>query len=158
MTTIAYRDKMMAADSCLSSGEESMRYVGDVVKIFRLKDGSLFGASGDGECQAIINVLESGIPDHEIAATLAAEVQLECECILVRPDGRTFWIVTGDGYGEFTNFNDKFCACGTGQDFAYGAMEHGATALEAVQCAAKRHNFTRGPFMSVSLMDGNNRV
>lgn len=150
MTTVAYRDNIMAGDSCLSTGDENTIYVGDVDKVFRLKDGSLFAASGDSECQQIMRVLESGAKDHKIPGLLA-KIKSESECMLVRPDGRMYWIVVDDGYGEFTEFKDQFCAIGSGKDFAYGAMEAGASALEAVRCASRRHAFTRGPFMFMDL-------
>lgn len=156
MTTVAFRDGIMAGDSCLSTGDDSVIYVGNVDKVFRLKDGSLFSASGDAECQPIINVLESGIQDSAIPGALA-ELKSESECMMVRPDGRLYWICVSEGYGEFTEFKDEFCAIGTGKDFAYGAMEWGASALDAVICASRRHAFTRGPFMSMSL-SGNGGV
>lgn len=156
MTTIAYRFGLMAADSCLTEGDEhNTRYVGHVDKIFRLKDGSLFGGSGDAECQAIINILQSRAPDEKKAGLLA-QVDCECECLLVRPDGRMFWIATDTDYGEFTEFRDEFAAVGSGKDWAYGAMEvrPDVTALEAVQAASRRHAFSRAPFMTMELNPG----
>lgn len=155
MTTIAYRNGWMAADSMLTQGDENNTiYVGDVDKIIRLDDGSLLGLSGDAEGQHVVNVLnDKRIGRKHIAASLA-EIDSEVNALLVRPDGTMWWVATnGEGYAEYYQFRDRFAAIGTGKELAYGAMEvrDDVTALEAVQAAARRHAFTAGPFTAVEL-------
>lgn len=155
MTTIAFRDGLMASDSCLVCEDKAgnARYTGLVDKIYALKDGSLLGMSGDAEGQPVIDILESGATNEEMVGLLA-EVDCVCECLLVRTDGKMFHLSVGEEWAEFIEFRDKFAAVGTGRDFAYGAMECDATALQAVQAASRRHPFTRPPFVVMTLKDG----
>lgn len=155
MTTVAYRcdTREMAADTCLTEGDEtSTMYTGEVDKIFRLNDGSLLGMSGDSEAQHICNILnDPEIPEHEIAIALN-EVASECSCLLVRPDGRMIYVSTnGEGWGEYTPFRDTMACVGTGKQFAYGAMEAGASAQRAVEISCKRQAFTKPPIQVVQL-------
>lgn len=149
MTTIAFRDGIMAADSCLTEEleDDNAIYVGDVNKIYRLDDGSLLGMSGDAEGQCVLNILNDlAIPESLIADHLAS-LQHTRSCILVRPSGQLYWVGTGEDSAAYTPFTDRFAAVGTGKQFAYGAMEHGATAYEAVDAACRRHAFTRPPIV-----------
>lgn len=156
MTTIAYRGGVMASDSMLSQADHDNGYiVGSVNKIYTLSDGSLLGLSGDAEAGDVILALESVKGRDPMAADLMY-VGADCEGILVRPDGRTFWLDTSEsvesetgesenGYAALTLFIDDFAAIGSGKWIAYGAMEHGATAEQAIECACRRHCFSRGP-------------
>ncbi len=146
MTTIAYRAGTLASDSMLSCSDEDNGYiVGCVEKIFTLSDGSLLGLSGDADAFDVIAALEGAVDRDPIANDLV-NVGAECEGILVRPDGRTFWLDTAEeGYVSLSEFTDEFAAIGSGKLFAYGAMEFGATAAQAVECACRRHCFSRGP-------------
>jgi 20S proteasome alpha/beta subunit len=144
----------MATDSCLTEevGDKHCFYAGDVQKIYRLKDKSLLGMSGDADAQAVMNLLEDdSIPDHKMTDALASLTGYECSCLLVRQSGQMFWVSTEEDSAAFTPFSDEFAAVGSGKQFAYGAMEFGATALEAVVAASRRDSFTRGPFIEVHL-------
>lgn len=157
MTTIAYRDRIMASDSCLTEGDEkeNVRYIGEVDKLYRMPDGGILGLSGDAEASDVIAILARNEPCQRIVNRLA-KVGCECEGLLVRPNGRMFWIATDNGdFAEFYEFRDRFAAVGSGKDWAYGAMEGhpDVSALQAVEAAARRHAFTRGPFFTMHLMD-----
>ena len=49
------------------------------------------------------------------------------------------------------SFTDKFIAVGSGQQYAYGAMEVGATASVAVEAATRRDLASAPPVVSVAL-------
>ncbi len=136
----------MASDSMLSESDESNGFVvGNVEKIYTLTDGSLLGLSGDAEASDVIAALEAVVDRDPVAADLVA-VDAESEGLLVKPDGRTFWLNTSEeGYVALSLFSDDFAAIGSGKWIAYGAMEFGASAAEAVECACRRHCFSRGP-------------
>lgn len=153
MTTIAFRDNIMVCDSCLcETGNDNTIYIGDVEKIYRLADGSLLGMSGDAEGQALINILnDSSIAPEKMCDALASLVGYDSHCLQVRPDGQMIWVSTGEEAAAYTPFRDRFAAIGTGKLLAYGALEMDATALEAVEAAARRHAYTRPPFISVEL-------
>lgn len=132
--------------------EDHTIVIGYAPKIIRLLDGSLFGLSGDAECQHIINVLnDSTIPQDQIALALG-QVKSESNSLLVRPDGQMVWISTnGEGWGEYSPFTDKFAAVGTGRQFAYGAMEADASAEKAVEIACRRTCYSGPPITVVRL-------
>lgn len=154
MTTVAFRDGIMAADSCLSEvdGEDNNTiFVGDVQKIYRLNDGSLIGMSGDAEGQCVLNLLnDKAIAETKMADALASLIHVR-SCLLVRPSGQMIWVSTGEDSAAYTPFQDRFAAVGTGKQLAYGAMERDATALQAVVAASRRHAYTRAPFVEVVL-------
>lgn len=152
----------MVADSCLTEGKapENTLYVGSVDKIFRLRDGSLIGLSGDAEGTEIVQIFDDNLDDP--LAVLAGLTTVTCECrgLVVRPDGRMFWLATNDpgdeetsGYAEYMQFRDDFAAVGTGAWIAYGAMEgrKDVSAREAIEAACRRHPYTRPPILEMSL-------
>lgn len=178
MTTIAYRDRVMAADTMLTEklelhqirvgnlgrkgeggglhavvDEDHTMAVGYAPKIIRLFDGSLLGMSGDAEGQFIINVLNSNLPESALAEALT-KCPSECTCLLVRPSGQMVWVWTsGSGWAEYLPFVDKFAAIGTGRQFAYGAMEADKSAEEAVAIACRRTCYSGPPIQVVRLDD-----
>ena len=101
MTTIAYRDGVMAADSRAYSGTRFP--VGSKVKCRRLEDGTLLGISSTvpGEAEAVARWFEAGAdpkagPASEPKHTLLA----------VRPNGEVFYsddsyFLSGPLSGEF---------------------------------------------------------
>jgi len=128
MTTIAFRDGILAADGRVTFGD---LIVGDTCrKITRLSDGSLFALCGDDTHeQAIIGWLE-GVgprPDGE-----------EFTAIHVRSGGAIF-VYHGDGEAFRPYPYTKFAAWGSGAELAIGAMEMDATAAQAVTVACRRN-------------------
>lgn len=137
MTTIAWRDGVLAADGRVTYGG-SLILTDSCKKIRRLSDGSLFALCGDPVLEErLIEWLENceegeSLPPHGKDFT----------AILVDPDGA---LSTYEGSGDrFMPMYDGFAAFGSGMDFAYGAMEAGATAEEAVKAASRRNVSTGG--------------
>lgn len=136
MTTIAYRDGVLAADGRSTSGH---LIVNDkTTKIHRLSDGVLFALAGNDAYEApMLYALEEGGPlpayDFDNDGGFIA--------VLVEVDGT---LKTYEGEGDFSYVTDQFAAFGSGADFAYGAMEMGATAERAVQVACRRDKNSGG--------------
>lgn len=134
MTTIAYRDGVLAADGRVTMN--GLIVTDECRKITRLSDGSLFALCGDDVLEPrIIKWLEDceeGPPPQGKDFT----------AILVEVDG-SLHVFNGVGDFNLQPYPD-FAAFGSGLELAYGAMEVGATAEEAVVAAARRDSRTGG--------------
>lgn len=125
MTTIAYRDGALAADTLINSGSGGR--AGFTCKIARGPKGTLGGSAGR----------------LEDAALFRTWVERDCtgdqpsfsdgfDAILVRPDG---WLCYVGEKGRIVPFKAEFAAVGSGEQYAMGAMAAGASAEEAVRAA-----------------------
>lgn len=134
MTTIAYRDGVLAADSmCSTNGT----YLASVDKIHRLDDGRIVGLCGQsGVCRMVVNWLNGGEKP-----VLAADDNLNA--IIVNPDGGLALL---DKHLVLIPCRAPFLADGSGREIALGAMAAGATAEHAVEIACR---FDNGSFLPV---------
>lgn len=129
MTTIAYRDGMMAADSRAYAGRNAP--LGIKTKIRRLDDGTLVGCSSSepGQAEAVMDWYAQG------CASRPAFKEPKFTLLVVKPDGSAFYAES-----EFYlsgPFRAPFYAIGSGEAFAQGAMHFGATAHQAVEIASR---------------------
>ena len=140
MTTIAYRDGVLAADSLVTLG--STKAHGSYQKIKRIGDCLVGTAGSVADCQAFVHWLQAGDDDKpppkgEYSALIIGPNgqvrELECGNIMPRPRGA------------------KFFALGSGGPFALAAMYAGATATEAVKIAAKIDTNTGLPVKTLKL-------
>lgn len=137
MTTIAYRDGVMAADSQVTSGNRKLR----TSKARRLKGGGLIGGTGNlAHVLKLFRWADGGLrrgnkPEFPDGGA-------DAECLLVKADG-TVWLL--DEELEPMQFEDPFLAIGSGGPYAMAAMECGRTPEEAVEVAAKFDAATSGP-------------
>lgn len=144
MTTIVYKDGVMAADSrAYSGGAEGM---GEKVKIRRLSDESLIGCSTiiPGLSEAMIDWIESDMkgdtPNRKDKAFSA---------IMVSPEGKVYMmsnesLIAGP-------LKADFFATGTGADYAKGAMMMGASAKQAVKIAKRLDVWSDGKVRTLRL-------
>lgn len=137
MTTVAYRDGVLAGDTRVTTGDrintEKQR------KVWKLKDGFLFGAAG-------------GIEDIErlkIAIKMGNEppALTDISAILISPQSQIFLY---EGH-TWVKQPDKYYAVGTGHDLAMTAMDCGADAVTAVRMGIKRDTKSGGRVLSVRL-------
>lgn len=138
MTTIAYRDGVMAADSLSTSDGIAM---GTVAKAIRREDGAMCGAAGSTSLiRALLAWFENGEggdkPDLKDNGAQA---------LIIRPTGSTEW---HDEFG-FHVISAPFFAIGSGRDVALGAMAAGASAEEAVEHAIRFDINSGGPIVVV---------
>lgn len=155
MTTIAYKDGMMACDSCWTLNSTQ---VTSLSKITRLASGGLLGQAGDNdgrEMEAFLGKVRAprGLPLRKELL----ELRLSFSGLLVLPTGHVYRVdcrenpTDYDDEVGFTTISKKFAACGSGWELALGAMAAGKTAREAVLIAAEFDINTRTPVHSMRL-------
>jgi ATP-dependent protease HslVU (ClpYQ) peptidase subunit len=139
MTTIAYDGKALAADRCVSVGVSRNKGDAKIRKVVIPGRGKVpfgIGACGDGFhatllLDAIANSTEPpdytkyGIEDP------SGSVAIACQ------KGKV-WLINSNG--DWLRINEKRMSIGGGFEFAIGAMEAGASAIDAVRIASRRSN------------------
>lgn len=134
MTTIAYRDGVMAADSKVGCGT-TVR--GEIQKLYRV-NGNVIGFSGAlGTGLRFLRWVEAGMPDDR--PSLPHDDGFRG--LLARSDGVC---LTFDSDLMAQQIDAPFHACGSGVEIALGAMAAGASAEEAVKIAAQYDVYTGG--------------
>lgn len=143
MTTIAYRDGVMAADTQCSSGNRKFR----ISKIKRLKCGGLLG--GSGSLAAMLKIqrwAEAGFSADD--APEFGDDGGDFEALIVRGDGTVYLL---DDEMELMPVTDELIAVGSGGPYAVAAMHCGLTPAEAVDVAAHYDPGTGGPVHEMRL-------
>ncbi|WP_316196603.1 hypothetical protein [Bradyrhizobium sp. SZCCHNS3053] len=124
MTTVAYKDGMMAADTLMIKGSTKF---GHVTKIVKRDDGALCGGSGNlNWVQAFHRWFLDGCVD-------APPELSEYDNGLIARKGDPEVEVYEQG-GSF-RFKANWTAIGSGKEYAFGAMCAGASAEDAVLIA-----------------------
>jgi 20S proteasome alpha/beta subunit len=146
MTVIAYssKHKILAADSRCT--DALGMHITNCQKIYRLANGALLGSSGDSDERDVRALLSKATPRKMPTRSQLAELKSHFCGILVFPRGQVFtvdiWHREFDHDGEWAAsvdaIRDEIVAAGCGAQFAYGAMEVGATPIEAVRAACRR--------------------
>ena len=151
MTTIVYRDGILAADTRAYSGDRSP--IGQKQKIFQV-------TNSDGTTSSVgISTPHPGFSE-EIKAWFLNDKNPD-----FRPElaGRGFSALEILNDGTVLFYNDNFTASGpltadwfaigSGQDFAIGALEMGATAQQAVVASAKNDAWTGGVVQHIIVLE-----
>lgn len=142
MTTIVYRDGIMAADSMLTDWGDIKRQTD---KIFIMPDAVIGTAGDDGD---ILNFLDWWEAGHNSKKKPRRSSVTELHLIIVDATGKaSIW--AEDYNGEVVK--EPFCSIGSGRGVAYGALEMGATAEQAVKAACKWNLNTREPIVMVDV-------
>lgn len=153
MTVIAYRDGVMAGDSCWSYGEgDENIYAGLIFneqsKIKKLKCGALYGGSGAVDDRELISILDGGIlPTAKWLQTCQHD---NITALLVMPDLTIWRVYTGEGRGGVEPVKLPYAAVGSGAAIAIGAMWTGASAKKAVLAACNHNVYCRPPIHTIS--------
>lgn len=131
MTTIVYRDGVMASDSRAFAGYNAAW--GKKSKIRRMDDGTLVGVSANvpGLGEAIIDWYAAGAIFADAPKTTDAKFTL----LAVKPSGEAF--LASDSFFLSGPITAPFFAIGTGEGAAHGAMHMGASAVQAVEIACR---------------------
>jgi hypothetical protein len=142
MTTIAYRDGVLASDSreTICGNDETAMVVDDnSVKVFKLRDGRLYGgAQASEDIVRLYEALKAGAPLPKLDDVVG---------MLIDKRGR-IWLYEGNIWQRITL---RYYAIGTGAPFAMGAMDAGATAIEAARIGARRDPYSGGKVRHVRL-------
>lgn len=134
MTTVAYRDGVLAADTLLTWGSNRD---GFGVKIAR-RGPVLAGASGCvSRAQAFVDWFKAGMTGKEPDM---GDKEDPAFGYIITPDDR--FLMLGPHGWEVSR--DEYLSFGSGGDFASGAMAMGATAEEAVIVAIKHDTKSGG--------------
>lgn len=137
MTTIAYRNGILAADTRVTIGGSA---VGRMIKIARREDGALaFAAGAAGYNHAFLNWFMQGEKEKPPEAKLCDN--LIDRGVIVHSEGGMITVFEPDGKFEFSA---PYCAIGSGRDIALGVMHHGGSAEQAVEAAIHHDNDTGG--------------
>ena len=135
MTTICYREGILAGDgreTIIEDRESSMVDNDTSVKVFRLEDGRLFGASKTSEsCFRLHESLVKGFGPPKLE---------DINAILVDLKGRMFFF---EGI-IWQPVKKPYFAIGSGARFALPAMDAGANAVQAVKIGIKRDPYSGG--------------
>jgi ATP-dependent protease HslVU (ClpYQ) peptidase subunit len=132
VTTIAYRDGILAADGRTTYGDTI--FTDHNKKIHRLSDGALFALTGDvSYVQPMLDALEDDEVNLPIGEGFTA--------VIVERDGK---LRLYEGRGGFITLDAPYYAFGSGEEYALGAMDMGASAHDAVRVACGRDLGTGG--------------
>lgn len=134
MTTLAYRDGVLAADTLVTAGDGRMGYAQKARRI-----GSLLyaGCGSAGLIDRLEAWLRSGAKGEHPELKDGSR---EASVYVFMPDDMVLWF-HGDGA---TALRSEYWAAGSGGDYALGAMAMGATAEQAVQAAIKHSTGSGG--------------
>lgn len=140
MTTIAYKDGILAGDQRLSG--DSHIWHDKSRKVFRLRDGSLFGACGDnGAGEVLLRGLKKGVLCPELPK------DAEIDAILVTAEGKVLlWEA-----GIWMKWPEPFVAIGSGRTFALAVMRLGHDAVTAVKAGVAGDVHSGGRVQTVKL-------
>jgi len=140
MTTIAWDGTTLAADQCVWVGGGIRRKGHKLFKIEAPGRGRLLVAV-TGDISYCMKVLEwakgtGAAPDPNRYFDLQ---RINAECAVAIDETRGVWIITNDT--NWLRMDETQFAAGAGQEFAWGALEAGATAEQAVRIAIKRSDY-----------------
>lgn len=134
MTTIAYRDGIVATDTLLVSGSVVVDHFFDKTAT---KDGVMFFFAGStSDYPKLIDEYLS--PTGRDIGDVSAIVIDKGSVIKVGREEE------GKGIWRCLARRENYISIGSGQDFALSAMDHGKSAKEAVEYAMKRDIYTGG--------------
>lgn len=129
-------------------------------KIMRLASGALLGEAGDFDTRDVIELFnkvktKSGLPSHK----QLLELKIDYSGILVLPSGKIFnvYMDTPESKGGewdcgIYEISEGFFAVGSGAELAFGVMEYGGSARDAVNIACRRDKATRPPIHVINLI------
>lgn len=141
MSTIAYRNGIMAADTRAYGGRGEPT-PGRKVKVHRLDDGSIVGVSTAtlGLSERFVAWLRAGANPKEFDA------KFDMRAVMVKPSGQLY---VADDTPYFSGpMETDYYAIGSGAGYAMGAMAMGATAEEAVRVACEHDPHSGMPLMA----------
>lgn len=141
MTTIAYRDGYMSADSSCTTDDDSLQF--QCTKIFR-KGNALIGLSGE-DGPGMIFLEWYGTKLNKRPQPYSSKEAFEA--LVATPEG----VFRFDRFFTRERVIEPYHAIGSGAACAFVAMDMGATAEEAVRAACRRNPFSRPPIVTEKL-------
>jgi ATP-dependent protease HslVU (ClpYQ) peptidase subunit len=156
LTTIAYKDGRMAADSKCTAGG---MFVTKTTKMHRLPNGALLGSAGDADIRLLMDLLGRSTARKLPSRIELANTQTEFEGILAFPNGKTYLIdVYVNDFEEMSEWTaqvleleERMAATGSGAQFALGAMAAGKSAAQAVAIACRYDSNSAPPVKEIDV-------
>lgn len=142
MTTIAFKDGIMAADSAIT-GDGVLWGYSD--KIFKRTD-SKFVIGVSGPVENISRIQNWCDTQSSIGSLDSISLSDNVDLLIVDCNTQQLYLFQN---GVVFGFNQPIMAIGTGREFALGAMAAGATAEQAVEIARYYDNNTSGPIKTL---------
>lgn len=138
MTTIAFKDGVLASDTQVTSNGFRVGFASKIWRVGRLLIG---GAGSDCYTQKFRDWVRGGMEgDHPILKDIG-------NVFILRPDGEgVMWCDDGPFL-----IKEPFWALGSGEQIALGAMHRGATAAEAVETAIAFDTRSGGKVVALAL-------
>lgn len=145
MTTLAYKDGVLAADTQMSSGGIKMRY-GNKIKL--LPSGVVIAAAGDIRRNLEMEAFFSK-PDWKDKLDEAPVWKKGPEAIVLS-EGGAYWCQNNCILVPITH---GFYAAGSGWHIAMGGMHMGLSAVQAVELASELDIYTNNEVTSFDVKD-----
>lgn len=143
MTTIAYREGVLCADTSVHDRDT---YVGAMDKIVKRKsDGKLAGAAGAME--DVVAFLDWFMRGSR--GSLSVSKTGNFEGLVVHGKGEVEWFGANGRSKPILLADFPFTAIGSGFKVAMGAMAHGASAQDAIKIACQLDVYTREPITTL---------
>jgi len=139
MTTIAYRNNMLVADT--ASWDANGVYFGKSSKLFKLNDGRLLGTAGSYSMAVRVVAWLNGEGERPVCREDRRTDRFQG--LVITQDARVFHI--DESLEEAEIMDCPFVAIGSGRELALGAMAMGGTAVQAVAIACEFDNCSRAP-------------
>lgn len=158
MTTIAYKDGILAADSRETSGDDddSGQLAAQCEKLFRVAD-CVVALQGDTTAGMVWltwfrSVHETAAVLHHVPDDLVErflEHEADFTAVVLTPSGALYIY---DEWGLPQRITAPYYAVGSGAKVAYGAMHAGAGAVAAVEAACAHDPYTSLPVHSSEII------
>lgn len=137
MTTIAYRDGVLAADTLVTCNGTRTSFIN---KMFRVKGWMIAGSGSLGTCFPVARWIEEH--DGNVCFPIDWGKTDDSGALLVSPAGLVFTADTGSN--AVMRVDGPYQARGTGMDFALAAMALGSDARLAVEISLKHDVYSGG--------------
>lgn len=148
MTTIAYRDGVMAADSGSWMGEASH---GWAEKLAKGPDGTLYGVAGGApEALGFLEWVKAGADPEAMPKAEALPDDRNSFIVLAVSPGGPVRIIAARGV---ETYNAPYFAIGGGSATAFGALWAGASAADAIEATKEHGSSAHGRVLTISHED-----
>lgn len=143
MTTVAFKDGILAADSMITS-EDTIISITEQ-KVFKTKKYLCAYCGELGIGQSFIEWVQNDFSKDYVPKNLSGEIKGDFTGIVIDKDSNIkIYQCDENGMNSFSYGKQKIGAWGNGASFALGAMYAGVGAKQAVQIAAQLDTHTGG--------------
>lgn len=141
MTTIVYKDGVLAGDTLISEGDH---FYGYRPKIFDVEEW-VVGIAG---APMLFDEFLKFVMGHEFNKEAFKAPDLQFHAIVIEKNTKKVFCYQKELIEE-GDIKTDFIAFGSGAAIAKGALLMGATAKQAVECAAKLDHYTGGEIQEI---------